>query len=108
MDNSFPFIAHQNFASREMVSSDITNVYKGLSHPKVIKYYGVSYRSLSTTEEQMTWFAELEKNKIGIWWASVSTNNTVFYGAIGLNNLCNTHRKAEIGYWLLPEYWGQK
>lgn len=108
MDNSFPFIAHQNFLLRQIIASDITNVYKGLSHPDVIKYYGVSYHSLSATEEQMLWFKELEKNNTGIWWAIVDPSNTLFYGAIGLNNLCNIHKKAEIGYWLLRAYWGQK
>lgn len=108
MSKTFPFIAHQNFLLRQIVTSDIDNVYKGLSHPDVIKYYGVSYHSLSATEEQMLWFKELEQNNTGIWWAMVNPNDTLFYGAIGLNNLCNIHRKAEIGYWLLPEYWGQQ
>jgi ribosomal-protein-alanine N-acetyltransferase len=28
-------------------------------------------------------------------------------GTCGLYNLQAQHRKAEIGYWLLPHYWGQ-
>lgn len=108
MDNDFPFIAHQNFSLRQIISSDIGNVYKGLSHPDVIKYYGVSYNSLSATEEQMRWFKEIEQNKTGIWWAIVNLDDTLFYGAVGLNNLSHFHKKAELGYWLLPEYWGQK
>lgn len=108
MDNNFPFISHQNILLRQIISSDINNVYKGLSHPDVIKYYGVSYHSLAATEEQMLWFKEIEQNKTGIWWAIVNSDDTLFYGAVGLNNLSNIHKKAEIGYWLLPEYWGQK
>lgn len=108
MDKNFPFIAHEDFTLRQILSSDIANIYKGLSHPEVVKYYGVSYDNLLATEEQMKWFKDLKETNTGIWWAIVNIENTIFYGAIGLNNLSYVHKKAEIGYWLLPEYWGQK
>ncbi len=91
---------------RHFVESDIDNVYKGLSHPEVIKHYGISFDSLEATKKQMTWFADLEKNETGIWFAVCSFNNKTFYGAGGLNSLSKEHRKAEIGFWLLPEFWG--
>lgn len=108
MNDKFPFLTHENFFLRKIIASDIVNIYEGLSNREIIKYYGVSYDSLSATEDQMKWFKNLEENNIGVWWAIVNIENTVFYGAIGLNNLCDLHKKAEIGYWLLPEYWGQK
>lgn len=30
-----------------------------------------------------------------------------FYGATGFNNLSREHKKAEIGFWLLPEFWSR-
>ena len=108
MNKDFPVLTHENFQLRQILPSDIDHVYKGLSHPEVIKYYGVSYDSLLATEEQMIWFKQLEEHNTGIWWAIVDTKNTIFYGAIGFNNLCYKHNKAEIGYWLLPEYWGRQ
>lgn len=75
--------------------------------PDIIKYYGVSYDTIEATQEQMTFFAELEKNETGIWWAICSLDNTIFYGAGGLNNLSKEHHKAEIGFWLLPSFWGK-
>lgn len=39
--------------------------------------------------------------------AVVNEKNDVFYGAIGLNNLNKIHRKAEIGFWLIPNFWGK-
>lgn len=88
---------------RGIVASDIQDIYHGLSHPLVIKHYGVNYDSLEATKEQMTWFANPEQ----CWWAICSLDNQVFYGAGGLNDLSTEHRKAEIGLWLLPEYWGK-
>ncbi|RYY40585.1 MAG: N-acetyltransferase [Chitinophagaceae bacterium] len=90
---------------RPFVASDLANVYRGLSHPQVIPYYGVRYDSLEATKAQMEFFATLEREGTGRWWAVCSPDNKEFYGAGGLNGLHKEHRKAEIGFWLLPEYW---
>lgn len=92
---------------RQFVDSDIQNVFKGLSHPKIIKHYGISFDSLEATKEQMTWFADLEKDGTGMWFAVCSVDNKTFYGAGGLNSLSKEHKKAEIGFWVLYDFWGQ-
>lgn len=43
----------------------------------------------------------------GIWWAICSAKDNTFYGAIGFNNFNRQHLKVEIGFWLLPEFWGK-
>lgn len=96
-----------SFLLRPIVMDDIEFVFKGLSHPEVIKYYGVSYDSLEATKEQMEWYESLHANHTGAWWAIVSLDKNEFYGAVGINNYQPEHRKAELGYWLLPEYWGR-
>ncbi|MFK7971935.1 MAG: GNAT family N-acetyltransferase, partial [Bacteroidia bacterium] len=88
---------------RAVIDSDIQHIYKGLSHPLVIKYYGVNYDSLEGTKEQMDWYAHPAQ----CWWAICSPDNQVFYGACGLNDISQEHQKAEIGLWLLPEFWGK-
>ena len=103
----FPFIKTNRLLLRQFVDSDLENVFKGLSHPDVIRYYGVSYSTLEATKAQMEFFADLEKNETGIWWAVCSLDNKTFYGAAGLNGLSKQHKKAEIGFWLLPEFWGR-
>mgnify|MGYP001133751685 CR=1 FL=1 len=92
---------------RQFNESDLENVFKGLSHPDVIKHYGISFESLEATKEQIAWFADLEKDGTGIWFAVCSSDNKTFYGAGGLNSLNKKHKKAEIGFWLMPEFWGQ-
>ena len=54
---------------RQFDENDIENVFKGLSHTDVIKHYGISFDSLEATKEQMTWFADLEKDGTGMWFA---------------------------------------
>ena len=43
MTKEFPVIKTQRLLLRQFVDSDLVNVFKGLSHPDIIKYYGVSY-----------------------------------------------------------------
>lgn len=102
-----PAIKTDRLLLRQFVENDLENVYKGLSHPDIIKYYGVSYQTLEATKEQMIFFADLEKNQTGIWFAVCSADNKTFYGAGGLNSLSKEHKKAEIGFWLISDYWGQ-
>ena len=107
MATEFHTIKTERLLLRKFIESDIENVFKGLSHPDIIKYYGVSYETLEDTKEQMKFFADLEKNKTGIWWAVCSSDNQTFYGAGGLNSLSKEHKKAEIGFWLISDFWGQ-
>lgn len=90
---------------RPFKETDIGWVFQGLSNPDIIKYYGVSYDSLEATKEQMNWFKNLEIEETGIWFAICSSNNKTFYGAGGLNNISKEHKKAEIGFWLLTDFW---
>lgn len=90
---------------RKFKSVDLENVFRGLSHPDIIKYYGISFDTLEATKEQMTWFVDLEKNETGIWWAVCAVEDDQFLGAGGLNDLCKETKKAELGFWLLHENW---
>ncbi|PKQ46855.1 GNAT family N-acetyltransferase [Confluentibacter flavum] len=103
MKKEIPSITTDRLLLRTITESDLENIYYGLSNPDVIKHYGISYDSLEATNEQMTWFSDSKQ----FWWAICSIDNGTFYGACGLNNLSIEHRKAEIGLWLLPDFWGQ-
>ncbi len=105
MATVFPIIKTDRLLLRQFSDADLENVFKGLSHPAVIKHYGISFRSIEATKEQMNWFSNLEKTGTGIWWAICSVNDAIFYGAVGLNSLLKEHRKSEIGFWLLPGFW---
>ena len=103
MKEEIPTIKTERLILREITDSDLENIYNGLSNPDVIKHYGVNFVSLKATKTQMAWFADSKQ----IWWSIYSMNNGTFYGAGGLNDLSTVHKKAEIGMWLLPKFWGQ-
>lgn len=105
MESEFPILKTEKLLLRKFIQGDLENVYLGLSHPDVIKYYGISYDSLEATKMQLKYFDDLEKTGTGIWWAICSPDNNVFYGAVGLNNMSHIHKRAEIGFWILPDFW---
>ena len=95
-----------NYFIKEIESKDIANIHKGLSNPDVTKYYDVHFSTLEETKIQMNWYNKLKEEGTGIWWGIFGTFDNQFRGACGFNNLEATHKKAEIGLWLLKEYWG--
>jgi|SRR5690606_6892303 len=55
----------------------------------------------------MEWYEQLLIDRSGIWWAIENRNSQEFMGTIGLYNWVKEHRRAEIGFWLLPPFWRQ-
>ena len=107
MSKEFPVFKTGRLLLRQFKEPDLKNVFLGLSNLDVIRYYGVHFKTLEETIKQIEWFAELEKEETGIWWAVCSSDNSIFYGAVGLYFLNNELKKAELGFWLMPEFWGQ-
>ena len=50
-----------------VTDTDLPHIYRGLSDPQVVAYYGVSYDSLAACRAQMDWYAELTRTGRGAW-----------------------------------------
>jgi len=104
----FPELRTTRFLLRRIVPADRDIVFRGLSDPRVVAHYGVSYATLEATEVQMKWFEEILAQGTGLWWGICRPSNpSELLGAAGMNDVCARHRRAELGYWLRPEHWGQ-
>jgi [ribosomal protein S5]-alanine N-acetyltransferase len=103
----FPVLRKEPVLLRQIKPSDQVAVFQGLSDPQVIRYYGVEYHSLADTKAQMDWYQDIFRQGSGIWWAITREAVGDLIGTCGLYNIQHQHRKAELGYWLLPHYWGQ-
>ena len=103
MKSEFPIIKTDRILMREITDLDLENIFKGLSNPSIIEHYGISFNNLEETKEQMIWFADKKQ----MWWAICSIDSQTFYGAGGLNDINDVENKAEIGLWLLPDFWGR-
>ena len=98
-----PTLHTDRLSLRPIADADLPQVFAGLSHPDVIRYYGVSFQHLEATREQMRWYAAPEQH----WFAVCDRTSGAFLGAAGLNDHDTRHRKAEFGCWLLPPHWGR-
>ena len=108
MFNQFPEFTTKRLLLRKIISADQQVVFKGLSNPLVIKYYGVSYHSFDAATAQMKFYDDLLKDETGIWWAVCFRDNPAeMIGACGFNYRNHQHKKMETGYWLLPAYFGR-
>lgn len=99
---------NETYFLKEITESDIAHIYKGLSNPEITKYYDVHFSSLEETKVQMNWYKELIDTETGKWWGIYTKETERFCGAGGFNDVDKTHKKAEIGFWLLKEYWGKE
>jgi [ribosomal protein S5]-alanine N-acetyltransferase len=97
----------QRFYLLQFNPDDLDFVFEGLSHPEVIRFYGVNFHTLEATKIQMEWYNNLLTERTGIWWKIVNRQTGERVGAIGMNNYQQQHKRTEIGYWLLPKYWKQ-
>ena len=104
----FPVLHSSRFVLRKIVQADIGNIFKGLSHIKVIAYYGISYDSLTATQEQIDWYRRIEQEESGIWWAICpQATPDQLIGACGFYELDRENQNADLGYWLHPDHWRQ-
>jgi len=102
--HKFPELNTERLLLREILPSDIAQVFKGLSDPKVIQYYGVSYNSIEATQIQMKWYDDLYFNQTGVFWAlCLKDEPDLLIGTCGLYQFSFQHKKAEIGFWLVSQ-----
>lgn len=104
----FPELHTDRFLLKQIVATDQAFIFKGLSHPDVTPFYGVAYKTMEDTRRQMYFYDDLWREKKGIWWKITDRVTGEPLGACGINDYQLAHEKAEIGYWLLPEYWRKK
>ncbi|MEX0845978.1 MAG: GNAT family N-acetyltransferase [Balneolaceae bacterium] len=92
---------------RPIRKSDLEFIYMGLSDPKVNMFYGIKLESITEAHEQLQWYQNLLDENSGIWWKLTHNETGLSIGACGYNNWDHSENTAEIGLWLLPEYWGK-
>ncbi|MCU0441000.1 MAG: GNAT family N-acetyltransferase [Bacteroidia bacterium] len=102
-----PILHGQSVVLRAVTRSDQQKVFEGLSHPDVIKYYGVSYTTFEETAKQMDWYEKNLAEQTGLVWVIEHAKTNAFMGIFGIYHIDAKNRNAEIGYWLFPVFQGK-
>lgn len=103
----FPAIETERLLLHEIISEDQQFIFEGLSHPEVIRYYGVSYQTYEATAAQMNWYQVMLKQGSGVAWKIVNRLSGEKMGVMAVYFYKPEHRKAELGFWLLPQFWNK-
>jgi len=103
----FPELTTQRLLLQQVQPEDQGFVFEGLSHPDVIRYYGVQYDSFDAAGKQMLWYDQIFQEGSGISWKIVHQQTSEILGDISVYLYKPEHNKAEIGFWLLPRYWNK-
>jgi [ribosomal protein S5]-alanine N-acetyltransferase len=101
----FPKLTTQRLVLRQATTKDLDSVYRGLSDPEVIEFYGIAYRSKQEAKVQLEWYDYVWENEEGLYWMITEKESERFLGTIGYHNWIQPNRKAELSFWLTPNAW---
>ena len=105
---AFPVLETERFTLREITLDDAADTFRIMGDPRVTRYFGAS--AMTSIDEAVarvnairSAFAERE----GLRWAITRRADGQFIGSCAFWRLIKPHFRAEIGYELAPEFWGQ-
>lgn len=100
-----PELQTNRFLLQEIFQEDLPFIFEGFGHPVVGPSVGVQYSTLEETQVMLDFYQKLQQTGRGIWWKIVEKESLQKLGSIGFTNLSTKHKKTEVGYWLLPQFW---
>ena len=103
----FPRLDTPRLSLQQILPEDQAFIFEGLSHPDVIRFYGVRYDSYEATSTQMEWYEQMIREGSGIPWKIVDRSTGERMGVITVYYYKPAHKKAEIGFWILPQFWNR-
>lgn len=107
---NYPFIKTTRLMLRPIIAGESKEMYSGLAgkdRNSVVRFYGVEFHTLADVQMHFDWFDTLVREQKGVWWGIGFHTKNEFLGACGFYNISKQHKKAEIEFWLMPDYWHQ-
>jgi [ribosomal protein S5]-alanine N-acetyltransferase len=107
VSNYFPIIKTKRLILREIVAEDAGNILKYLSDKEVMKHYGLEpFTTVEDASNEIAWYKSILNEKSGIRWGITLEEQDDIIGSCGFLNRVHNHYRAEIGYELSKDYWG--
>jgi ribosomal-protein-alanine N-acetyltransferase len=78
-----------------------------LSHPDIIPFYGIRYDSFEATRKQMDWYEKSYREGSGHPWKIIEKASGEKIGVVAYYFFKPEHKKAEVGFWIFPQYWSK-
>lgn len=104
----FPILQTERLIMRELRDEDVAPAHRMFTDPEVMRYIGrFPHSSIEQTRQKLSSNQRLFPEQGGVRWAITLRERDAFIGSCGHWRLMKEHRRSEIGYDLLPEYWGK-
>lgn len=103
----FPILETERLILRELIEEDAQGILNCFSNEDVLRYYGQNpLTDLEQVKHIIKNFSNNYEEKRGIKWGIERKETAGIIGTIGFHDWSTEHKRAEIAYALLPEYWG--
>ncbi|SFD85283.1 ribosomal-protein-alanine N-acetyltransferase [Chitinophaga sp. CF118] len=103
-----PTLTTQNLVLRPIIEKDIAALFALFSCEPVMKFMDVErFTNVSEAAQMVTFFRDKLESGEGIRWAICLKASDELIGTCGYHHISKTNYKAEIGYDLLPDWWGK-
>lgn len=105
---AFPILETKRFILCEITAEYAPDTFRLMSDPQVMRYFGsLPMQTLDQAIARVEGIQASFQEQSGIRWAITRRENGEYIGTAGFWRLVNEHARAEIGYELAPEWWGQ-
>ncbi|MCM3757157.1 GNAT family N-acetyltransferase [Sporosarcina aquimarina] len=103
----FPILETERIRLREIKKEDANRIFSYFSSDEVTRYYGQdSFQKIEDAENLIELFHKNYSEKRGIRWGIECKLTNELIGTIGFHLWSPRHKRAEIGYELHPDQWG--
>jgi ribosomal-protein-alanine N-acetyltransferase len=108
MEEEVPVLTTQHLILRPIVENDVPALYTLFSSEAVMQFMDVErFESISEAAQMVTFFREKMSSGEGLRWAVCYKENNELIGTCGYHHISRSNFKAEIGYDLIPAFWGK-
>ncbi|OUL06426.1 GNAT family N-acetyltransferase [Bacillus spizizenii] len=102
----FPVLETDRLTLRQIKDQDAEAIFACFSNHEVTRHYGIENKgSIEEALSMVQSFAGLYQEKRGIRWGIERRDTKELIGTIGFHALAQKHRRAEIGYEIIPAHW---
>ncbi|MFM7671769.1 MAG: GNAT family N-acetyltransferase [Bacteroidota bacterium] len=89
---------------RPVQYTDQSMVFQGLSDPELTRFLLIHFPTLEATSLQMEHYRTQTISGVAFYWVMEDRVEKTAMGVISLHNISVVHERAEIGFWILPDY----
>ncbi|WP_420976758.1 GNAT family N-acetyltransferase [Bacillus vallismortis] len=102
----FPVLETDRLTLRKITDQDVKTIFACFSNHEVTRYYGLeNMESIEQAISMVQTFSGLYQENRGIRWGIERKDTKELIGTIGFHALAQKHRRAEIGYEIIPAHW---